>query len=83
MEIINITKARSNLFNLISDVIHGEPKCIKTREGNAFVISQADWEEYQEMMHILTDPVALRALQTPSCEEEWSGEESLAWNVGH
>ena len=83
MEIINITKARSNLFNLISEVIQGKPKCITTREGNAVVISQADWEEYQEMMHVLTDPAALKALQTPSCEEEWAGEESLAWNVGH
>lgn len=55
MEIVNITKARSDFFNLIDDVILGAPKCISTRKGNAIVVSQADWESLQETLYLMSD----------------------------
>ncbi|MDO4189732.1 MAG: type II toxin-antitoxin system Phd/YefM family antitoxin [Lachnospiraceae bacterium] len=72
MEIVNITKARSDFFNLIDDVILGAPKCISTRKGNAIVVSQSDWEGLQETLYLMSDKKLHEELKdrmkTPNCE---------------
>ena len=55
METINITNARANFFHLIDDVIHGSPKCIQTKHGNAIIVSLDEWEGLQETLHIMSD----------------------------
>jgi prevent-host-death family protein len=55
MDIISVTKARSDLFNLIEDVILGTPKCISTKNGNAVIISQTDWDSIQETLYIMSN----------------------------
>ena len=55
MEIVNITKARSDFFKLIDEVIFGAPKCISTKNGNAIVVSQADWDGLKETLALMSD----------------------------
>lgn len=55
METINITSARENLFNIVNGVIFGAPKCIKTKNGSAVMVSLADWEGMQETLYLMSD----------------------------
>jgi PHD/YefM family antitoxin component YafN of YafNO toxin-antitoxin module len=55
METISITGARENLFKIVDSVIFGAPKCIKTKNGCAVMISLADWEGMQETLCLMSD----------------------------
>lgn len=54
MTVINITSARQNLFQLISDVNeHSEPVTITNSKGkNAVLVSEDDWKNIEETIYL-------------------------------
>lgn len=58
MEIINITSARQNLFQLISDVNKGfNPINIVNSKGDdAVLISGSDWRDIEETIYLNSIP---------------------------
>lgn len=58
MEIVNITQARQNLFQLVSDVNKGfNPINIVNSKGDdAVLISGADWRDIEETIYLNSIP---------------------------
>lgn len=58
MGIINATKARDNLYQLISDVnSNSEPITIVNSRGkNAVLLSESDWNAIQETLYLNSIP---------------------------
>lgn len=58
MNTINITKARQNLFKLVSDVNKGfNPVNIINNKGeNAILLSESDWRDIEETIYLNSIP---------------------------
>ncbi len=77
MKTISITKARSNLYQLIDETanIH-EPIQITGKRTNAVLLSEDDWRAIQETLYLLSIPGMRESiregLETPleECSEE-------------
>ncbi len=55
MQIINVTEARSNLFNLIDQAsITHEPIIIRGKRNNAVLISESDWSAINETLYLMS-----------------------------
>lgn len=77
MKTIRITKARSNLYQLIDDAANThEPIQITGKRTNAVLLSEDDWRAIQESLHLLSIPGMRESiregLETPieECSEE-------------
>ncbi len=77
MKTISITKARSNLYKLIDEIIESrQPIQITGKRGNAILISEDDWRAIQETLYLLSIPGMRESiregLNTPleECSEE-------------
>jgi len=68
MPTISATKARAQLYKLIEASAH-EPIQITGRRGNAVLVSEADWANIQETLHLTSIPGMAasirRGLRTP------------------
>jgi len=57
MKTISITKARSNLYQLIDETAHiHEPIQITGKRTNAVLLSEDDWRAIQETLFLLSIP---------------------------
>lgn len=57
MQTVNITNARSNLYNIVDSVNQShEPIQILGKRGDAVVISAEDWNCIQETLYIMSVP---------------------------
>ena len=79
---VNITNARSNLYNLVDMAINdSEPVNIVTKKGNAVLISEADYNALMETLYLSSDPeykkTLLDGMNTPG--EECADESELQW----
>lgn len=79
---VNITNARSNLYNLVDMAINdSEPVNIVTKKGNAVLISEADYNALMETLYLSSDPeykkTLLDGMNTPV--EECADESELQW----
>ena len=77
MKTISVTNARSNLYKLIDEVVmEREPIYITGKRANAVLISEQDWRDIQETLHLLSIPgmrdSILEGLNTPvkNCSQE-------------
>lgn len=53
----NVTNARANLYNLLDMVIEdSEVINISTKNGNAVIISEADYNSLLETLYLSSDP---------------------------
>lgn len=78
MTTISITKARTNLYDLVEDVSKGKRVGITNRgETRVVLISQAELESLEETLDILSDPKALRELK--EAEEQVARGELIEW----
>lgn len=83
MTAINVTKARDNLYQIISDVnANSEPVTITNNRGkNAVLISEDDWKAIQETIYLDSIPGMTESLmqgrQTPL--EECLPENEVDW----
>lgn len=53
----NITNFRKNLFAIMEETVkYNEPVHITTKDGNAVILSEEDYEGLMETLHITTFP---------------------------
>lgn len=74
MTTINITKARQNLFKLVTDVNAGfDPVTIVNNKGkNAVLISEDDWRNIEETLYLSSIPGYVDNIKKIDEEENWS-----------
>ena len=56
MSVINVTQARKDLFNLVNDVQNGEKVTITSKNCNAVLMSEDDYNSIIETLYLLSDP---------------------------
>lgn len=73
MSTINITNARQNLFQLVSDVNIGfNPITIVNNKGkNAVLISEDEWKNIQETLYFSSIPGLVDNINEIRENEEW------------
>lgn len=73
MSTINITRARSNLYQLVSDVNTGyDPITIVNNRGkNAVILSEDDWRNIQETLALTNIPGLTQKIQKIRQNEDW------------
>ena len=53
---VSITQLRKNIFDIFNGVVETyEPVFVKTKKGNAVIISQSDLEGLKETLYIMSD----------------------------
>lgn len=73
MTTINITKARQNLFQLVSDVNIGfNPITIVNNKGkNAVLISEDEWKNIEETLYLSNIPGMVDNINEIRKNEDW------------
>lgn len=73
MSTINITKARQNLFQLVSDVNVGfNPITIVNNKGkNAVLISEEEWKNIEETLALISIPGFVNDINNIRSTEDW------------
>ncbi|MCM1370857.1 MAG: type II toxin-antitoxin system Phd/YefM family antitoxin [Clostridium sp.] len=74
MSTINITNARQNLFQLVSDVNVGfNPITIVNNKGkNAVLISEDEWKNIEETLYLSGMPGLVDDINEIRSSEDWS-----------
>ena len=74
MSTINITNARANLFQLVSDVNVGfNPITIVNNKGkNAVLISEDEWKNIEETLYLSSIPGFVDNINDIKKHEDWS-----------
>lgn len=77
MNSINITNARQNLFQLVSDVNVGyNPITIVNSKGdNAVLISENEWKNIEETLYLDSIPAFSKSIKEIDKNEDWSKSE--------
>ena len=77
MNSINITNARQNLFQLVSDVNVGyNPITIVNSKGdNAVLISENEWKNIEETLYLESIPGFSKSTKEIDKNEDWSKSE--------
>ncbi len=78
----NVTNFRKNIFNLLEQTIkYNEPVNISTKDGNAVVISEDDYNGLMETLHLSSIPgqreKIIEGLNTPI--DECLSENEVEW----
>jgi len=78
----NVTQARANLYNLVNMAIdNNEIININTKNGNAVIISEADYNSLIETLYLSSNPTIkssiIEGLNTPI--EECIDESDVSW----
>lgn len=77
MNSINMTNARQNLFQLVSDVNVGyNPITIVNSKGdNAVLISENEWKNIEETLYLDSIPGFSKSIKEIDKNEDWSKSE--------
>lgn len=77
MKTITVTKAREQLYKLLSETAEShEPVQITGKQANAVLVSEEDWRSIQETLYLLSIPgmreSIVEGMKTPveECSEE-------------
>jgi prevent-host-death family protein len=64
MTTFTATQFRSNLFGILRDAIqHSEPAHITTKDGDAVVMSESDYNALQETLYLVSVPGMRQAIR--------------------
>jgi len=79
---VTATKARSDLFNMIKRIVKGHRQIrITSKEGSAVLMSEEDYENLIETLHLLSVPGLKESIQSADREiaegETYSIEEAF------
>jgi PHD/YefM family antitoxin component YafN of YafNO toxin-antitoxin module len=82
MTSVTATKFRQNIFNYLSETIkYNSPMQVTTKEGNAVVISEQDYNALQETLYLVSIPdmreTIIEGLDTPL--DECVSEDEVEW----
>ncbi|MBQ9181810.1 MAG: type II toxin-antitoxin system Phd/YefM family antitoxin [Bacilli bacterium] len=82
MNTINITNARANLFQLVSDVNVGyNPVTIVNNKGkNAVLISEDEWKNIEESLFLSSIPGYVENINNIRANEVWEDAEEYKKN---
>lgn len=80
MSTINITNARANLYQLVSDVNVGfNPITIVNNKGkNAVLISEDEWNSIEETLYLSSIPGLVNNINDIRKNEDWSKAEAFS-----
>ena len=80
MKTISITKARSNLYQLVDETanIH-QPIQINGKRSNAILLSEEDWKAIQETLYLLSIPGVRESIREGLDAPIESCSEKLEW----
>lgn len=79
---VNITNARNDLYNLVDMAIKdSEPVNIVTKNGNAVIISESDYNSLIETLYLSSDPNFKKSLLEGANAplEDFVDESELNW----
>ncbi len=80
MKIINATKARDQLFNLIDETsMTHEPIYITGKRKRAVLVSEEDWKSIEETMYLLSIPGMRESIQKGLAEPLSECKEDIDW----
>jgi prevent-host-death family protein len=80
MPTVSATRFRKDIFSLLSETIRdSSPLLVTTKEGNAVVMSESDYNALQETLYLSSVPgmrdKVLRGMETPldecTIDNEW------------
>lgn len=79
MNAINITNARQNLFQLVSDVNIGyNPVTIVNTKGkNAVLISEDEWKNIEETLYLTSIPGLVEDVNNIRETEDWKSDKEF------
>lgn len=78
----NATNFRKDMFNLLEQTIkHNEPVHISTKEGNAVMISEEDYNGLMETLYLSSVPGLAEEIKKAAAEplEDCTPEEKVEW----
>jgi antitoxin YefM len=78
MTIISATRARAQLYKLIEASVH-EPIQITGKRGNAVLVSEADWANIQETLHLSAIPGVAASIRSGLKEPLKKSAKKLRW----
>lgn len=75
MNRLTVTEASSDLLGLLAQVNHDHrPREITSEQGNAVLISKADWESLQETLYLQAVPGFVDSVRQAEQAEDWVSE---------
>ena len=80
---MNATTFRKDMFTCLTDVKNGNPLTITNKNDAYVLMNESDYRALQETIYLISDPITLKSLLTPSEEDKWYEEDDLAWNTGN
>jgi len=81
---IGATDARTNLYRIIADTARtNQPVTITSKNGNAVLISEADWQAIQETLYLNNIPGMVESIRKASEESpgESVGIDEVDWSA--
>ena len=78
MTTISATRARAQLYKLIEASVH-EPIQITGKRGNAVLVSEADWANIQETLHLSAIPGVSASIRRGMKEPLKKSAKKLRW----
>ena len=76
----NITSFRNNIYNLLEQTIkYNEPLNISTKNGNAVVLSEEDYNNLMETLYIMSVPGLKDEIIERSKDNDYVDESEVDW----
>lgn len=63
MDVVNVTKARKDLYNIVDNLDTTGPVIITSKDVQSIIVSKKEWEEMQETIYLLSDPDMMQAIR--------------------
>lgn len=80
MATLNVTEARTNLYNLIDETTKThQPIIITGKRGNAVLLSEEDWNSINETLFLLSVPGMRESIREGMDSKLEECDESLDW----
>ncbi len=80
MTILNVTEARSRLYNLIDEASEShQPIVITGKRANAVLVSEEDWNAISETLHLMSIPGMSESIKEGMSESISNCSEELDW----
>ncbi|MDD5320714.1 MAG: type II toxin-antitoxin system Phd/YefM family antitoxin [Methylococcales bacterium] len=80
MTILNVTEARSRLYNLIDEAASTHrPIVITGKRSNAVLVSEEDWNAISETLHLLSVPGMRESIKEGFNEDLSECSKELDW----
>lgn len=84
MKTFNVTSVRSDIYNIINQIIvNSEPIQITSKNGDVVMLSLKDWEAIQETLHLISILGMKESILEGKKEpvEECKTLEDIGWNI--